>query len=207
MGRAHRHQARPMGRRHVISTVSGPERQSWPPRPAPTTPSTAGRMTGRCHPCDRPGRRRHRRRGGAGREPDAEPGRAAPRGAIATYANEGGQAAALNVGHNMVLNTRSQFPGALHGRPASAPQPSRTSPRRSATAPCRSATGTACHLHASRCTALLTLTRQWKPARSARSWPTSRPEFDQARPATYPWRPSRGSGPAAQLLTQPSGCY
>ncbi|MGC9669624.1 hypothetical protein ACNTMW_24125 [Planosporangium sp. 12N6] len=32
-----------------------------------------------------------------------------PRGTIATYANEGGQAVELNVGQDMVLNTRLQF--------------------------------------------------------------------------------------------------
>lgn len=32
-----------------------------------------------------------------------------PRGTIATYANDGGKPVELNVGHNMVLNTRLQF--------------------------------------------------------------------------------------------------
>ena len=102
------------------------------------------------------------------------------RGTISTYANDGGKPVELNVRQNMVLNTRFQFLVLYTAGPRRAPRPPRTSPPRSATAPCRSARSTACRWSASRSTAPPTRTGRWRPARSARSWWTSRPDVQPA---------------------------
>ena len=90
------------------------------------------------------------------------------RGTIATYANDGGKPVELNVGQNMVLNTRLQFLVLYTAGRRRAPQPPRTSPPRSATAPCRSARSTACHCSASRWPNRRGAPRGRRPVRSAR---------------------------------------